>query len=97
MNRTGCMTDRLDPARAHGFATELRASAAELQTHVDASQPVRLRVQLTEKMHFATAKAAHAALVNLKRAWKSDGQSEAEIHTVIPDRPGARKTPATPV
>ena len=88
---------RLDPARAHGFATELRASAAELQTHVDASQPIRLRVQLTEKMHFATAKAAHAALVNLKRAWKSDGQSEAEIHTVIPDRPGTRKTPATPV
>lgn len=88
---------RLDASRANGFATELRASASALQAHVDASQPIRLRLHLTEKMHFATAKAAHAALVNLKRAWKSDGQSEVEIHTVIPDRPGARKTPQTPV
>lgn len=86
---------RLEAARAHAFAAELRSSAAELQTHVSASLPIRLRVQLTEKMHFATARAAHAALVNLKRSWKADGQSEAEIHTVIPDRPGARKAPPT--
>lgn len=85
---------RLEPARAHAFAAELRTSAATLQGHVDASLPIRLRLQLTEKMHFATARAAHAALVNLKRSWKSDGQSEAEIHTVIPDRPGARKAAA---
>lgn len=88
---------RLDASRANGFAAELRASASELQAHVEASQPIRLRLDLTEKMYFATAKAAHAALVNLKRAWKADGQSDAEIHAVIPDRPGARKAPQAPV
>jgi hypothetical protein len=39
---------------------------------------------------------AQFELANLKRLFKVDGMSEAEIHSIIPDRPVAKKTPKKP-
>jgi hypothetical protein len=45
------------------------------------SQRRRAPLELT-----AVARHAHIALSRLKTRWKADGKTEAEIHTVIPDR-----------
>ena len=78
---------RLPTARAHAFGAELRASGALLRAKDDAARPFRTRVALADKMECAIARAAHAALVSLKRVWKTEGKTEAEVHEVIPDRP----------
>jgi hypothetical protein len=44
-----------------------------------------------ERVRTALGRVAQAELVNLKRMYKVDGMSEAEIHTIIPDRPVAKK------
>lgn len=90
---------RLAAERAAALAVELNASSLALRALVDAARPLRARVELANKMKTAVAHAAQIALSNLKRAWKADGKSEADIHSVIPDRPRPRKTaaPGTPL
>lgn len=41
----------------------------------------------------ALAKVVQAELANLKRLYKAEGFTEAEIHGVIPDRPSKTKKP----
>ncbi len=59
-----------------------------------ATTPLRTQITLAERMHVALGRSAHAALAGLKRVWKADGSSEAEIHAIIPDRPASKKTAA---
>jgi hypothetical protein len=87
---------RLDDARARSLAAEVRAAADELRTQVTATRPLRARVVLSQRMETAVGRAAQAALAALKRAWKADGKTEADIHSVIPDRPKSAKKPAPP-
>ncbi|AKF04289.1 hypothetical protein DB32_001438 [Sandaracinus amylolyticus] len=84
---------RADAARA--YATEVRGQAESLRAHVGAAAAPARTVALLEKVHVALGRVAHAGLASLKRAYKANGFSEAEIHSVIPDRPASRKaTPA---
>jgi hypothetical protein len=81
---------RLPAERATAFATEIREAATRLEEAVDAARSLRARVELAERMRTAVARAAQMALANLKRLWKADGHSDADIHAVIPDRPSRR-------
>ena len=88
---------RLPAARGAALAADVTASSAALRLLVDAARPLRARVDLAEKMRTAVARATQVALVGLKRAWKADGKSEADIHAIIPDRPKLKKAkPAKP-
>ena len=88
----GGIHPKLSAERAAEFATEIRQAAARLEERVDAARPLTARVRLAEKMLGAIARAAHVALTRLKAQWKADGRTEAEIHSVIPDRPSRRGT-----
>jgi hypothetical protein len=44
----------------------------------------------------ALAQSSQMALSQLKRLYRAEGFSEAEIHTVIPDRPRKKPSSATP-
>ena len=93
---------RLPPGLAATLAAEVAASSVTLRAHVDTARPLRARAALASRMRTAVGRATQIALVGLKRSWKADGKSEAEIHAVIPDRPKAKKAlastpPAPPV
>jgi hypothetical protein len=88
---------QLDAARGRALADEIRTAAAELRGQVDTTRPLRARLTLADRMETAIARSAQSALARLKRQWKADGKSEADIHSVIPDRPKPKKAaPGTP-
>lgn len=89
-------------ANAAPKATAIRDAAARLSAAVDAARKPRATVKLYDRMLTAVARSAQLELSRLKRYWKSEGLSEADIHTVIPDRPRnygvpAPQDPSTPV
>ena len=49
------------------------------------------KVKVLGRVRTALAKVVHSDLSNLKRVYKVEGFSEAEIHAVIPDRPVKKK------
>lgn len=65
----------------------LREAALKLEAAVDAARKPRSKAKLYDRMLTAVARSAHFELAKLKRYWKSEGLSEADIHAVIPDRP----------
>ena len=88
---------RLPPAQAKAHAKEVRAAAKTLRAAVDLAQPARARVELLDRVRRALATGAQVELSSLKRLYKVERFSEADIHAVIPDRPmTARKSAATP-
>lgn len=54
---------------------------------VEAQQAPESRVHQLEQVRKALARTAQTALQGLKRRYKAASLSEADIHTVIPDRP----------
>lgn len=87
---------RLAADAARAYATEVRGQAGALEEKVAAAAGPRRQVALLEKIEGALARVAHSNLSALKRAYKAEGFSETEIHTVIPDRPRPRKAPPKP-
>ena len=83
--------DRLHPkvpeARANAFATELRGSADALDQALQAVRAPKAELEQLEKAYRALARVAQVGLGRFKRRMKGLGMSEAEIHSVIPDRP----------
>ena len=75
------------------YAQRIRAAAADLQADVDAVVGPAANVALLERVRTALGRVAQFELANLKRMYKIDGMSESEIHSIIPDRPVAKKTP----
>ncbi len=45
------------------------------------------------RLRTALARVVQVELANLKRMYKIDGLTEAEIHAIIPDRPVGKKMP----
>lgn len=89
----------LDPKKAKGYASEIRRAAAEFESVVDAARKPRAEVAMYERMQTVVASNCQGALVNYKRLLKIAGMSEADIHTVIRDRPTrkpAAPSPASP-
>lgn len=80
-------------AAAASDAARLRAKAAAYASANDALRGPAARVRQLERVQQAVARSAHTALAATKRAYRAENFSEADIHTVIPDRPRAKKKP----
>ena len=85
---------RLAPEQVKAHAKEIRASAKQLRTAVDAVSAPSERVDLLERVRRALASVAHTELTSLKWLYKNAHFSEADIHAVIPNRPAAPRRPA---
>jgi hypothetical protein len=81
-----------DKAQAHA-ATILDAAAA-LRSAYDSARLPLIKVKQLEQVRRALATGAQVQLAGLKRRYKVERFSEAEIHSVIPDRPAAAKKTA---
>ncbi|UQA56443.1 hypothetical protein [Polyangium aurulentum] len=78
---------KLSKGTAEACAAEIREESQSLRAAVDAARKPAAQVKVLGRVRTALAKVVHAELSNLKRHYKIEGFSEAEIHTVIPDRP----------
>lgn len=87
---------RLSAERAKAHAQEVRSCAESFRTLIDGAARPNARLDMLTRVTRALASSGQAELANVKRLYKSHGFSEADIHTVIPDRPGvrAKKEPA---
>lgn len=84
------------PANVAGdAAATIKVEAQALRGAVQAASGPKTRVVLLERVSLALARSAALALAGYKRVLKAAGFSEAEIHTVIPDRskPAQKKSP----
>lgn len=84
----------IDDARGQAAANEIRAGATALRQAVDAAEAATLEVELHDQVGHAISRSAAMALARLKKLYKVEGFSEADIHEVIPSRP--RATPKKP-
>ena len=87
---------KLTSTQSQAYAQRIRAAAADLKADIDAAAAPTANVMLLERTLTALARVVQFELANLKRMYKIDGLSEAEIHEIIPDRPVAKKTQNTP-
>jgi hypothetical protein len=81
---------RLDPATAKDIATQTRALAAEYAAVLAPARLPRTKPTMLDRVRGALARAGQIALARLRRLYKANGFSEAESHTLIPDRPTAK-------
>lgn len=86
---------QLPVEQADRYAAEIRAMAAEYEKVATSAATAQRRKELLERIKTAIARAAQMELVNVKRRYKAEGFSEADIHTVIPDRP-IKSAPSKP-
>lgn len=82
---------KLTKEQNQAYAQRVREAAAALKEDVDAAAGPAANIALLERVRFALGRVAQYELANLKRLFKVDGMSEAEIHTIIPDRPAKKK------
>lgn len=82
---------KLDPAKSTAYAVRIREAAAALKADIDAAAAPAANVALLEQVLLSLARSAQFDLASLKRTYKNDGMTEAAIHTIIPDRPVAKK------
>jgi len=91
------MITKLDPTLLASLVQQVRSETDAYRKVVEAAAKPMARVQQLQRARTAVAHAARMELGHLKRLYKAEGFSEADIHTVIPDRPRATKKPeATP-
>lgn len=88
---------KLDSKKAKAIAKQIRDSAKTLRAAVDATSKPRTQVDMLGRARTAVGRSLQVSLVSLKRHYRAMGHSEAQIHTILPDRGKPRpKTPATP-
>ena len=88
---------KLAPAQATQYAADIRKAAKQMEDAVDAARKPRAQLEMYGRMRTAAARNVQMGLMNYKRLLKVAGMSEAEIHSVIPDRPSPpRKSPNSP-
>jgi hypothetical protein len=85
---------RLPADKAKGYAQAIRVSADALGGAWQATREPSTRVELLTQIRRALASNAQTELVGLKRLYRSERFSDADIHAVIPDRPASGKKPA---
>jgi hypothetical protein len=90
------MIKRLTPEQCKSFAQRVRDEAAAYRKVLGQVAGPRARVQMFDRATTALAQSSQMALSQLKRLYRAEGFSEAEIHTVIPDRPRKKPSSATP-
>lgn len=88
---------KLSDAVAQASIATITAESLALRAAVDAARPARAKLQLIERVLAAVARSAGIELANFKRLLKANGFSEADAHTIIPDRgQGTAKKEAAP-
>jgi hypothetical protein len=87
---------RLPAEQAKSMAARLRDSAAAYGKVLEPVATPRTRVDMLGRASTALAHASQIALAQLKRLYRAEGFTEAEIHTVIPDRPRKKASAVTP-
>ena len=87
---------KLPATVAQACVDMLKTEADTLQQAVQAAEGPRTKVILMDRVRQAVARSAALQLAAFKRMLKAAGFTEAEIHTVIPDRgrPAPAKKPA---
>jgi hypothetical protein len=90
------MLARLPAAQAASMGKRLRDMAAAYRKVIEPVAAPRSRLQMLERATTALAHSSQIALAQLKRLYRAEGFTEAEIHTVIPDRPRKKASAATP-
>ncbi|MDC3988933.1 hypothetical protein [Polyangium jinanense] len=81
---------KLSHATAMSAAAEIMAESEALRAAVEAARKPAAQLKVLGRVRTSLARVVHAELSNLKRLYKAEGFSEAEIHAVIPDRPTAK-------
>jgi len=81
---------KLSQATAQNAAAEIKAESHALRAAVEAARKPSAELKVLGRVRTSLARVVHAELSNLKRLYKIEGFSEAEIHAVIPDRPTAK-------
>ncbi|TKD12376.1 hypothetical protein [Polyangium fumosum] len=81
---------KLSPATAAGAAAEILVESEALRAAVEVARKPAAQLKVLGRVRTALARVVHAELSNLKRLYKIEGFSEAEIHAIIPDRPTAK-------
>jgi hypothetical protein len=80
------------------MAARVRAVVESYRKVLAPAAAPRARLQMVERATTAIAHSAQIALAHLKRLYRTEGFSEAEIHAIIPDHPRkkavAAKVPA---
>lgn len=82
---------KLPAARAQAAADEVKGAANALRSALDAVRGPEAQVSVLDRILTAVARSGALELANLKRLYKAQSFSEAEIHTVIPSHARARK------
>ncbi|MCB9789149.1 MAG: hypothetical protein H6744_20935 [Deltaproteobacteria bacterium] len=85
---------QIDKAETDAAADRIEAAAKPLAEALQALAGPAAEVALLDRVTTALARTLQMELVNLKRLWKAQGASEADIHSMIPDRPSATSRPA---
>jgi len=78
---------KLSKGTAEACAVEIAVEGKALRDVVDAGRKTGAQVKVLGRVRTALGKVVHSELSSLKRLYKAEGFSEAEIHAVIPDRP----------
>jgi len=88
---------KLDPALRASVAQQVRDESAAYRKLIESYAPASLRLRQLQRAKTAIAQSARMQLAQLKRIYKAEGFSEADIHSVIPDRPrSSKKVEPTP-
>ena len=77
----------------------ISAESVLLRAAVEGARPGRAKLQLLDRVLLAVTRSAAIELGQLKRLLKANGFTEADAHTIIPDRssaPAKKEAPATP-
>jgi hypothetical protein len=90
------MLARLPGDQADSMGKRLRDMAAAYRKVLEPVATPRARLQMLERASTALAHSSQIALSQLKRLYRAEGFTEAEIHTVIPDRPRKKASAAPP-
>lgn len=80
----------IPPAVARDAAAELRAEAAALEVINTALAPKRTEQRFLTMQFVVNARRAQTDLARLKEYWKSQGETEHDIHLMIPSAPTGR-------
>jgi hypothetical protein len=94
---TAGMHPKLAADKAKEVAKRVMDAAEALRAKVEAARKPLAKLGVLERIYTSVARVGQIQLTNLKRVLKAAGFSEADVHTIIPDRPArAKPEPKSP-
>jgi hypothetical protein len=78
---------KLSKVTADRIVKELEVEKNDLEAKLEALRKPAAKLRILERVEMSLARVLHAELTKLKKAYKAEGFTEADIHQVIPDRP----------